>query len=313
MRTNQSRWHLVILAGCLVAATAARAQAQKSGFELLPTAPQLSLSPDPSVTDAAANVPANEQFVQPISDPYLNFNSFIFTDLRMEYAYEEFAPHGALGGGQAQVIAPQLNVAITPQLQLMAYKDGYSIIRSGALKGDGWNDIGAGIKWNFFQDYRDQLFAAAGFGYEFPTGESKVLGNKENFQVWTSVDKGFGSLHVGGSANYLQGDGEQGLFGTSEDLGVHVHADYFICNWFSPVAEGNYYHQFRNRNAVLPIQGGDLAQLGGGKGDDIATFAVGFEVRPVDHLAVRAVYERNVLHNSDIFDNRATVSFILSF
>jgi hypothetical protein len=50
-----------------------------------------------------------------------------------------------------------------------------------------------------------------------------------------------------------------------------------------------------------------------GTGDDIATFAVGFELRPVDHLAVRAVYERNVLHNSDIFDNRATVSLILTF
>ncbi len=300
-------------AACVLAATATAAHAQRSGFTLLPNAPQLSLSPDPSVSDAAAAVTPEQQFVQPVSDPYLNYDSFIFTDLRMEYAYANFQSHGALGGGDAQVIAPQLNVAITPQLQLMAYKDGYTIIRSGALKGDGWNDIGAGLKWQFLQDYRDQLFAAVGVGYEFPTGESRVLGNKENFQVWVSADKGIGNFHLGGTVNYLQGDGEQGLFGTAEDLAVHVHGDYFIVNWLSFVGEGNYYHQLRDRNAALPIQGGDLTQLGGGKGDDIATFAVGFELRPVDHLAVRAVYERNVLHNSDIFDNRATVSLILSF
>jgi hypothetical protein len=264
MRTIQARWRLMILAGCVVAATAARAEAQKAGFVLLPDAPQLSLSPDASVADAAAAVTPEQQFVQPVSDPYLNYDSFIFTDLRMEYAYETFASHGALGGGDAQVIAPQLNVAITPQLQLMAYKDGYSIIRSGALKGDGWNDIGAGLKWQFFQDYRDQLFAAVGVGYEFPTGESKALGNKESFQVWASVDKGIGALHLGGTVNYQQGDGEQGLFGTGENLAVHVHGDYFITNWVSFVGEGNYYHQLRDRNSVLPIQGGDLALLGGG-------------------------------------------------
>ncbi len=77
--------------------------------------------------------------------------------------------------------------------------------------------------------------------------------------------------------------------------------------------EGNLYQVTRNRNGVLPIQGADVTNLGDGKSDTIATVGVGFEVRPINNVAVRAAWEKNVTHPSDLLDSRVTVSAIISF
>ena len=78
--------------------------------------------------------------------------------MRPAYAYQFVSSHSLLNGGEAQVIAMPLRVAISDQIGLVAYKDGYDIFHTGVVKGDGWNDLAAGLKWSFSQDWQNQTF-----------------------------------------------------------------------------------------------------------------------------------------------------------
>ena len=48
--------------------------------------------------------------------------------------------------------------------------------------------------------------------------------------------------------------GAQGPYGAGDSLSGDVHADYYICKYFSPVVEANVYHVTKSHNGVLPIQ-----------------------------------------------------------
>jgi hypothetical protein len=310
MRRDHLRWGIVLIiaAGAFMAAPA---RAQQKGFELFPNAPQLSLFPDLARGDGP--LPSEQVFVHPITDPYFHEDSFVATDVRPVYAYQTFSDNSILGGGVAQVAAAEVRIAITDQIQFVAPKDGFTWLHPGLFHADGWNDIAAGLKWEFLQDHRDQLYSAIGAGYQFPWGESKSLANKEQVWLWGSVDKGFDRLHVGATFNYFIATGEEGLYGAGNHLSGHLHLDYWVCDYFSPVAEANYYHTTQSHDAALPIQGADLTDLGGGANDDICTLGIGAEVRPIHNLALRAAWEKNVTHPDDIFDSRVTVSAVITF
>jgi len=307
---KRSRWCWAFGLFALVCAAALPARAQDAGFVLFPKAPQLVLFP--SLTQSDQPLPAEQIFVHPVTDPYFHEDAFVSTDLRMWYAYHAFASNSVLAGGEADVFAAQVRVALTDQLQLVAYKDGFMTLHPGLFHADGWNDVAAGLKWEFLQDRRDQLYAAFGAGNQFPWGESKVLQNKDEVRLWGSVDKGFGRLHLGGTFNYFIASGEEGPDGSGDHLSADVHADYRCCDWFSPVVESNFYHVTKSRDVALPIQGADVTNLGGVSGDDVWTIGVGAEIRPIKHVAIRAAWEKNVTHPADVFDNRVTVSAILS-
>jgi hypothetical protein len=310
MRTHRAIG-LTVLTVCLGASLPATAQ--HANFVLFPNAPVLSLDPGAASHDNEMAQPPEQMFVHPITQPYFSEDAFVTTDLRPTYAYQTVSDHSLLGGGEAQVIAMPLRVAITDQIGLVAYKDGYDIVHTGAVKGDGWNDLAAGLKWSFWQDWQHQTFASVGVGYQFPTGESTVLQNKEEIRAWFAVDQGFDSLHVGGVFNYFFADGHEGPLGATDHFSINIHTDYWINQYISPVIEGNLYQVIRNRNGVLPIQGADFTNLGDGKSDTIATVGVGLEVRPLSNIAIRAAWEKNVTHPSDLIDSRVTVSAIISF
>jgi hypothetical protein len=309
MKRAHVKWGLGTLVAAL-AAVAVPAKAQQAGFVLFPNAPQLAIQPGgPDRTD----VPNDQVFVHPVTDPYFHEDSFVSTDVRLWYLYHQINDNSVLKGGEANIVAAQVRLALTDQLQLVAYKDGYSFLSPGLFHKDGWNDLAAGLKWEFLQDRRDQLYSSVGIGYQFPFGESKVLQNKEELRLWGSVDKGFDKLHLGGTFNYFIATGEKGPLGAGDNLSADGHIDYRVCDFFSPVVEGNFYHVTKSNHAALPIQGADYTDLGGGYDDDIFTIAIGAEIRPLKDLAVQAAWEKNVTHPDDIFDNRVTVSAIYTF
>jgi hypothetical protein len=307
-------WCTVVLALVLGLLPARRAQAQHAGFVLFPDAPQLTLFPDLLAKEKASDAKDQDLFVHPLTGPYFHEDSFVTSDARLWYAYQTVDKASVVGGGEGQVVAAQLRLAITDQIQLVAYKDGYTMLNTGAIDKDGWNDIAAGLKWNFLQDWKDQMHAAVGVGYQFPWGESRVLQNKEELRMWTSFDKGFGPLHLGATFNYFFATGEQGPAGAGDHLSAHAHVDYWMCKYFSPVVEANFYEVTNSRNAVLPIQGSDLTNLGGDVNENILTLGIGAEFRPMKNVGLRAAWEHNVAHPTmGIFDSRLTLSAVLSF
>ncbi len=270
------------------------------------------LAGDPN--PAAAEVPSQRKAVHPITSPYFHEDSFVTSDLRAWYLYHDFPKSSAIGGGNAKVYALQVRVALTDQLQLVAYKDGYTDFDSGLVDDDGWNDVAAGLKWNFLQNWDQDLHAAVGLGYQLGIGDDDVLQGNDELRLWASVNKGIDALHLGGTVNLLlPTDGEDAL-GASDRLFWHLHADYYLCEMFSPVVELNGYHTLSNGdNAPLNFSGVDVATLGGGDGEDVITVGLGGELRPTHNLGLRCAYEMPLTDKDDLFGYRWTLSAVFSF
>jgi hypothetical protein len=259
----------------------------------------------------ARAVPSENRAVHPITSPYTHEDSFVTTDLRGWFAWHEFADDVAIDGGDGQVYALQIRVAITDQIQFVAYKDGYVDLNTGLIEESGFNDLAAGVKWAFLQDFENQFHAAVGAGYEFGIGDEEVLQGDDEVRVWTSVNKGFGPLHLGATVNGIFSVGDEDALGDSDRINWHFHADYFVTDWFSPVVEFNGYHVIDEGSEVVPFSGADLLNLGGG--DDVITAGVGAEFRPLENLAVRGAFEFPITDNEDLFGTRVTASVVYSF
>ncbi len=276
---------------------------------------------------SAAEAPKAEQdFVHPVSSPYFNEDSFVTNDLRAWGVYHKLPRTIALQGGGAapqggdvQVYALQVRLALTERLQLVAYKDGYVVMDGALLNQEGWNDIGAGLKYAWYQDQKEQLFAASGIGYELGTGNDAVLQQDDELRLWSSVNKGFDKLHLGATVNLqVPMDNKAGNLsdlGGSTTLSWHLHADYRVSERFSPVAEMNGYHVLDDgRNAITDVSAIDVANLAGGKGENLVTVALGGEFRcPLTGLKLRGAYEIPLTNDNDLFKYRVTASVIWSF
>ena len=295
-RRMKARTRIVLFgAFAWVVSTCLTLAGEKQGKELL--------------VQSASDIP-----VHPITAPYWHEDSFITTDLRPVFVYHAF-PGEVLGGGKATVTALQLRVALTKSLQLVAYKDGWVHIDTPGLDDDGWNDLAAGLKWAFIQDEARQFDAALGVGYEFASGDDNVLQDDDALRVWLSANKGFGRLHLGATVNYHRslGNGDD-ILGNSDTLSWHLHADYQVCEWFSPVLEVNGYHTVReDDHVVTPFGGADVADLGGNASENVVTAAFGAEVRPCHYVALRAAYELPLTDDFDVYGHRWTFSAVIKF
>jgi len=251
--------------------------------------------------------------VRPLTAPYFNEDSFVTTGFRAWYVNHHF--YGDTIGGDLTVMALQARLALTESLQLVAYKDGYSEFSDDtALLGgnDGFNDIGAGLKWAFLQDWESNFHMAAGLGYEFGWGDDKVLQDTDVLRLWLSANKGFGKLHLGAVVNYLYAvDDDKDPLGNSDMVTVYLHADYYLTEWFSPVVEINGYF---SQDSGQGFSGVDAASIAGGEDEDTITGALGFEVRPfADEFGIRAAYETQLTNNTSLFGHRWTVSAVYEF
>jgi hypothetical protein len=286
----------------LLAFAPAFASAQHTGFTLFGS---------PSAEGNA--LPAERVAVHPVSDPYFHEDSFVTTDARAWFVYHSFPDSTALNGGDAEDYALQLRLALTDRLQLVAYKDGYMHISSGLVKESGWNDLAAGLKYNLIQDWKNDFHASVGAGYQFAIGDPGVLQNDQEIRLWGSLNKGFDKLHLGFTFNYFFHTGNQDTLGSSDRCSLHFHGDYYVCKWFSPVLESNMYFVTDRGNEVpgVTFSGADIANLGGGS--DLITGAIGFEVRPCEHVAIRAAYETDLTSGDSLYGYRWTFSAIYSF
>lgn len=263
--------------------------------------------------DSAEAPEAEQKFVRPLTGPYFHEDAFVTTDIRAWYAAHHF--YGDTIGGDATVMALQARLALTQRLQFLAYKDGYTEFDNAAVLGDndGFNDIGAGLKWAFLQDWENQFHMAAGIGYEFGWGDDEVLQDTDEARLWLSANKGFGKLHFGAVVNYIYAvDEDEGLVGNSDLLTLHFHGDYRLTDWLSPVVEVNGY--FAQDDTGYPFSGVDAVSLPGGDGEDTWTGALGFELRPLGPgLGIRAAYETELSDSTSLFGHRWTLSAVYEF
>lgn len=256
----------------------------------------------------------DDQFVNPVTSPYYNENSFITTDLRGWFVYHKFNSDALGSGSSATDYAVQIRVALTESLQLVAYKDGFLDL-DGTVNTQGWNDLAAGIKWQFLRNDDAHLYAAVGAGYEFCTGESDALQNDAEARIWASVDKGFGKFHTGATLNYrIHTSNADRDNGNCDVLSWHLRGDYRLNDIFSPVVEFNGYHIINDSSTGLALNGADVLNLGAKNADATITGGIGCEFRCGESTALRVAYEVPLSNNnSDLYGTRLTFSIIYTF
>jgi hypothetical protein len=137
---------------------------------------------------AGTALPAERTAVHPVTAPYFNEDAFVTSDLRAWYVQHEF---GSTLGGSASVAALQIRVALTEDIQFVAYKDGFVDFKDNAIDDSGMNDLAAGIKWAFLQDWESDMHAAVGIGYELGIGDEEVLQDDDEVRVWASYNNGW--------------------------------------------------------------------------------------------------------------------------
>lgn len=263
--------------------------------------------------DAAPEVPPEERFVRPVTAPYFHEDSFVTSDVRAWYLRHEFEDDTI--GGDVTVIALQVRLALTNRLQLVAYKDGYTRFDGTLGDSDGLNDIGAGLKYALIQDWESQTHMAVGLGYEIGLGDEDVLQDTNEFRLWASFNQGFDRLHLGSTINYIIAeDLQDGLLGNADMLMIHLHADYYVNEWFSPVIESNAYIVTDDGNSPVPFSGVDAASLAGGEDEDTVTIAIGAELRPFGPgVSIRGAYETELTDSISLFGDRLTLSAVVEF
>jgi len=115
--------------------------------------------------------------------------------------------------------------------------------------------------------------------------------------------------------SYFWAVGDEDMRGDSDRIQWHLHADYYLCDFFSPVVELNGYHITDAGTSPLPFQGVDMVNLGTGEDDPVVTLGLGGEVRPLQDLpvAARVAYETPLTDENDLFGYRWTFSVVWAF
>ena len=264
--------------------------------------------------DAAPAPEPAHKVVRPLTAPYFHEDAFVTSDLRAWYVNHQF--YGDTIGGEAEVYALQVRLALTKRLQLVAYKDGYTDLSDTGLGNpDGWNGLGAGLKYAVIQDWENQFHLAGGIGYELGLGDAEVLQDTDELRLWLSANKGFDRLHLGFAANYRVADNHRdGPFGAADMVTLHAHADYFVNDWFSPVVELNGYFVTDEGPVGADFSGVDAVSIGGGEDEATLTGALGAELRPLGPgLGLRLAYETELTDNVSLFGHRWTFSTVYEF
>jgi hypothetical protein len=297
------------------------------------------------------------EFISPVSNPTNFEDARIESDVRPIYIYHSIDRNfldvvRAAGlqppGGNAQIVALQIRLKLTDRLALIATKDGYvwanaqHDVDNVVKDGNGWANLAAGLKYNFFRDVTLPALATAGFRYEAPSGDPQALQGSV-FRTHNALgldihEHGNGVLNLFASGvwgdrnlHVLAYTGPRlALSGTDSSFyDLSVHADYKVWNLY-PLIELNWIHVLDGGSRLRPVEkaglkmeeeGFDFFNLGAPSagGTDMATLGLGWRWRILDNLDVLgqpggidfgAVAELPVGGRQGLFDWRVTTDLV---
>lgn len=114
--------------------------------------------------------------IAPVTNPVFFESPLIQSEVRPVVMLHRADP-GFLGGrADVRLYAVQVRYASTEKLAFMATKDGYvEIDPAGPAHLDGWADLAAGLKYEWYRDDEHQVVVTPGFTFDVPTGSSEVF------------------------------------------------------------------------------------------------------------------------------------------
>jgi len=263
------------------------------------------------------------RYVPPVTNFIYNESPYITTEVRPIFVYHQLPGDFITDGGNAVVVALQARVAITDRLGFIATKDGYSWLNfnEGLDDTDGFNNIAAGLKYNFLVLPESQTLLTGGVRYEVPINDLSTNG----IELAGDGD-GWVNPFVTGATTF-------GNFGLQASVGANValdsdkddsfvvyslHADYEVQRDFFPLVEVNGFTPFNNADrstgALRKLDGADYLNFGSSDRSTTVTMAAGMRYRFTDNFLVGVAVEQGVVGGDDsIFGTRLTMDAVLHF
>jgi hypothetical protein len=262
----------------------------------------------------------HQRYVPPLSSPLFNETPYITTEARPIYIHHEIPNDFVTGGGDIDLFALELRVALTERLGIIATKDGYADINfAGVLPDtDGFANISLGLKYAVYSDPQTDAIISVGAEYEPPSGNISTAGiflqgGGDGFlDLFVTGAKAYGKLGVqaGAGANIAIDSNHDSSF-------IHwsAHIDYELFENFFPLIEANgtsTYHD-GSRLALGSFEGNDLVNFGSTDSGHVVTMGVGARYKFNSHFQLGAGYEFPVTEREDLFDWRTNFDMVISF
>lgn len=268
----------------------------------------------------------HSHYVAPTSNPILNETPYITTEIRPMWMHQEipdgFLKVGPRGGGDVDVIAAQIRVAITDRLGFIATKDGWADIdfddETVLQDESGFANLAFGLKYAFLSDPESNTLLTGGIRYEAPSGDlssggvSMQGGGDGLFDLFVTGARTYGEIGLQASL------GAQIAIDGSHDtsfLHYSIHADYEVAERFYPLLEMNGYTPIddggRLPGAVTNANGMDLVNLGAKSSDTILTVAPGFRFRVHENVDLGTAFEVPMTDAEDLMDWRITTDILV--
>lgn len=260
---------------------------------------------------------AFDGFIGPISNPILAKDPRSLTEARMLFI-QDHIDQGNSVGGNFQVYAMQVRVALTDRLTFIADKDGYVVLHPKAGGNlDGWLNLNAGLKYVLIRDVENQFLLSSGFMFEMPTGEARDFNHNGDgiFTFFLAGGKEFcNQIHLLGTVGYqlpLDSSANSTFFYTS------WHLDKQIGNFY-PLIELNWFHYVASGDHGIPAvlgEGDGLINFGtsGVTNNDLVTMALGAAYRISPHAQIGVAWEVPISNRHDLINNRVTAEFIIRY
>ena len=254
-------------------------------------------------------------FISPMTNPVFFEDPRTLTEARVIFAHHNI-PAAIAGGGDVQLYAMQVRLALTERLSFIATKDGY-IVSSNPVIRDGWADIAAGLKYNLIRDVARQRLLSVGATFELPVGSPRAFqGNGDGeFNLFYS-----GARRMWENFNWISGGGiriPSDDDAESSSTYMSQHFDVRMTERTYLLTEVNWFHWYDSgANALLnTVEGHDLFNFGSTNvdGNDLVTMAFGGKLKPNRNSELGIAYEVPVSGRQDVTTNRLTVDMILRY
>lgn len=263
-----------------------------------------------------------QDMISPVTNPVNFEDPRSISEARLIYLFHELDDRFVTEGGDIQIVALQLRMALTARLALIATKDGYVWTDPDAVleESEGLANLGLGAKYAFYKNDTSGTIATAALRYEIPSGDDDVLQGDGNGILQPSVSAAFKMCEY----TTIMTSADLRIPMSSEDsmfFDADVHFDYRIdtgAGAFYPLVELSVM-QVLDAGSRLPIadEGQDFFNLGASdsNGETIVTAAAGARYRLSDSFDLGAAYQIPLTSGSGsrVIDWRVTTDLIYRF
>ncbi len=260
------------------------------------------------------------RYVPPVTNPIFNETPLITTEIRPIYFHQNIPSDFPTGGGEINVVAAQVRVAITDRLGFLATTDGFAFADFDAALPDskGFADLAVGLKYALVYDPAAGEILTLGARYTIPSGTLDV-------GAIDLTGYGAGYAHLFGAAMKISGpwqfEGNVGIQqalssdGTSFAYGS-AHVSYEVWPGVYPLVEANVFLPYDGGDRLpgSSLTGFDVADFGSSDPKDSVTLAAGMRWRPAENVILGGAFEYNVSESQNhVFEWRAMFDAVIHF